>query len=94
MTFEEFKELCDKTDSGDGLSPLLRALLIDARGDWDRAHEIAQDDPSANGAWVHAYLHRKEGDQWNASYWYNRAGRPKPAYGLDREWEEIARSLL
>lgn len=94
MTFDGFKGLCNATDSGEDLPPLIRSLLLDARGDWNRAHEIAQDDPSANGAWVHAYLHRKEGDQWNASYWYKRAGKTKPSQGLDQEWEEIARSLL
>lgn len=76
------------------LSPGLQALWHDARGDWDRAHQAVQDDSSQDGAWVHAYLHRKEGDTGNARYWYARAGRTLPAAGLDAEWAEIARELL
>lgn len=73
----------------------LRALWHDARGDWDAAHTCAQDDAGPAGAWVHAYLHRKEGDAANAGYWYRRAGRPPPAAGfaLAAEWERIAREL-
>ena len=63
-------------------------------GDWDTAHSIAQDIPDSNGSRVHAYLHRKEGDQTNASYWYSRAGKPKPAISLEQEWEQIAIVLL
>lgn len=76
------------------LSPPLRALREDAAGNWDAAHEAVQDDPSPEAAWVHAYLHRKEGDTSNAAYWYERAGRRRPAVGGDAEWEEIAAALL
>ncbi|NDW06321.1 hypothetical protein [Jiella pacifica] len=62
-------------------------------GDWDGAHAIVQDDPSAEAAWIHAHLHRVEGDQSNAAYWYRRAGRPVPTSGLDEEREAIAREL-
>ena len=76
-------------------SGAVQALWHDARGDWQRAHERAQDDHSRAGSWVHAYLHRKEGDAGNAGYWYARAGRPVPAAGvtLETEWAEIARKL-
>jgi hypothetical protein len=78
-----------------GLSGALAALWHDARGDWERAHECAQEDRGAYGAWVHAYLHRKEGDPGNAGYWYARAGRPAPAgLSLGEEWDAIARELL
>jgi hypothetical protein len=77
-----------------GLSPLLQALWHDARGDWDRAHTLAQEVETRDGAWVHAYLHRKEGDPDNARYWYRRAGRPESAAPLDEEWNEIAGALL
>lgn len=72
-----------------------RALWHDARGDWDAAHAGAQEDASREGAWVHAYLHRKEGDLANAGYWYAQAGRPIPArsIALEVEWEAIARAL-
>ncbi|CAH0157335.1 hypothetical protein [Roseomonas sp. CECT 9278] len=80
-------------DSADGLAPLLAALWWDARGDWARAHEVAQSVDTAEGAWVHAYLHRKEGDLPNADYWYRRAGKHRPAATLDAEWAEIAGAL-
>lgn len=72
----------------------LRALWLDAKGDWEGAHAAAQADGSRDGAWVHAYLHRKEGDAMNAGYWYARAGRPAATGDLRTEWEEIARALL
>lgn len=73
----------------------VRALWHKARGDWDSAHSCAQEDESREASWVHAYLHRKEGDIGNAGYWYARAGRPVPARGvtLGGEWEAIARAL-
>jgi hypothetical protein len=76
------------------LSGLLLALWWDARGDWHRAHEVAQEIENPEGAWVHAYLHRKEGNPSNAAYWYRQAGRPAASCSLDAEWEEIAKSLL
>ncbi|MCF8224358.1 MAG: hypothetical protein K9J30_00615 [Bacteroidales bacterium] len=94
MTFKEFSELRDKGSWGENMHPLLRALLIDATGDWDTAHSIAQDDPTSNGSWVHAYLHRKEGDKWNAGYWYDRAGRKMTGKKPEAEWDDIARALL
>jgi hypothetical protein len=71
-------------------------LWYDAHGDWHRAHECAQEDAGKDGSWVHAYLHRKEGDQSNAGYWYARARRSMPAASvtLEAEWAEIARALL
>jgi hypothetical protein len=77
----------------EGLPPLLAAMWWDARGDWDRAHAAAQSEETAEGAWVHAYLHRKEGDLPNAEYWYRRAGRPRPDIGLDAEWASIVAAL-
>jgi hypothetical protein len=73
--------------------PLL-ALWWDAQGDWEKAHEIAQDVDGTEGAWVHAYLHRKEGDRSNATYWYSRAGRSAAKGGLDAEWQQIVEELL
>jgi hypothetical protein len=86
-----------KTASADAvrpLSPLLRALWHDAHGDWDSAHRLAQDVDDDNGAWVHAYLHRKEGDLDNAAYWYGRAKQPVPTDALEAEWERLALRLL
>jgi len=97
MSFEEFQQAVARDAVAPaGLSGALRALWHDARGDWDGAHDCAQEDTSRDGAWVHAYLHRKEGDEGNAGYWYARAGRPMPAKDvtLEAEWAAIARELL
>jgi hypothetical protein len=77
-----------------GISAVLSALWHDARGDWARAHELAQGDPTPEGSWVHGYLHRKEGDAANAHYWYLKAGRPIPKMSLEEEWTDIADNLL
>lgn len=89
MTVREFE-----ASSADGWKGLLLALWFDARGDWAKAHEIAQGVEDVDGAWVHAYLHRKEGDTWNAGYWYRRAGRPEARGSLREEWEQIVGELL
>ena len=93
MIFSDFIKLKASTNLPPGLPPLLKALLLDASGDWDAAHSIAQDIPSDDGSWVHAYLHRKEGDHWNANYWYSRAGRRMPEMSLEEEWIEISKAL-
>jgi len=98
MSFAEFAASVAAQDSQPpaNLSSPLRALWYDARGDWSGAHALAQEDITDRGAWVHAYLHRKEGDVSNAGYWYARAGRPKitEETPLRVEWEQIARDLL
>lgn len=94
MDWHTFSDSLDRPEPPSDLSPLLEALWHDARGDWERAHTLAQEDDSAAGAWVHAYLHRKEGDLANADYWYRRANRSRPAAALEAEWEQIARALL
>jgi hypothetical protein len=76
------------------LSPALRALWFDAQGNWDEAHDAAQSDEGEAGDWVHAYLHRKEGDAGNAAYWYRRARKPVCRTSLDEEWAAIAAALL
>ena len=76
------------------LSPALRALWLDARGNWDGAHDAAQAGKGGAGDWVHAYLHRKEGDAGNAAYWYRRARKPVCKASLDEEWAAIADALL
>ena len=94
MSFEEFKRSLSATAPPKEVPALLQALWHDARGDWDSAHNVAQDVHTRDGSWIHAYLHRKEGDNGNAAYWYERANRHVPTYSLEREWEEIARALL
>ena len=76
------------------LSLPLQALWTAAHGDWDLAHELAQRDEGPDGAWVHAYLHRVQGDLSNADFWYRRAERPCCRGGSEEEWEAIVRDLL
>jgi len=76
------------------LAPPLAALWWAAKGDWDAAHRIVQDENTSDAAWVHAYLHRVEGDLGNAGYWYRQAGQPVAKDSLDAEWERLASSLL
>jgi hypothetical protein len=75
------------------LAPPLKALWWAAKGDWSKAHTIVQDEDSGDAAWVHAYLHRVEGDLGNAGYWYRRAGKPAASDSLDAEWERIVSEL-
>jgi hypothetical protein len=76
------------------LPPLLQAIRHGLRGEWEAAHGIAQNVEGADGAWVHAWLHRIEGDLANAGYWYRRAGRPAATDSTDAEGRTIARALL
>jgi len=92
--FEEFLSWKAAGSIPDDIPPLLQALLLDAAGDWDSAHRIAQAEASTDGSWVHAYLHRVEGDLGNASYWYRSAGKSLPDMSKDEEWEYIAMALL
>lgn len=73
----------------EGLGAALEALWWDGKGDWEKAHQAAQRRDDAAGAWVHAYLHRKEGDLSNAAYWYRRAGKPVASGPLDEEWRAL-----
>ena len=94
MTFQEFQQSLKDSNPPDGLTPAITGLWWDAKGDWPQAHEAAQQDEGREGSWVHAYLHRKEGDQSNAAYWYRRAGKPICREPLEEEWHQIVESLL
>ncbi|WP_299762214.1 hypothetical protein [uncultured Pontibacter sp.] len=72
----------------------LQALWHEAKGNWEKAHVLIQNLPDQNAAWIHSYLHRKEGDTWNADYWYGRAGRERPQQTLEEEWQSISAALL
>jgi len=93
MTLDDFKQTLTRNEPP-LLSRALQALWHDARGDWDGAHRVAQDVSTPDGAWVHAYLHRKEGDLSNARYWYERAGQPEATGSLDAERDDIIERLL
>jgi hypothetical protein len=92
-------DLRDFTESLKGSMPpdvsgYLKALWHDAKGDWNTAHQLADKIGDKKAAWIHAYLHRKEGDISNADYWYSRAGKKRPSVSLDEEWEELAEFFL
>ena len=92
MTLQEFRDSLKNENPPTQLA--LAGLWWDAKGDWTRAHESAQQDEGPAGSWVHAYLHRKEGDISNARYWDGRAGKAPAQTELDQEWKEIVESLL
>ncbi len=101
MNFNEFQNSLKQNSPPENINNLLTALWYDAKGDlpdgkagWDKSHKITQDINGKDAAWVHAYLHRKEGDSGNASYWYSRAGKSFPNKTLKEEWEEIVKALI
>ena len=94
MTFEEFKASLSADQPIHGMSPILQALWYDGKGSWDKAHDLAQEANTTDHCHIHAYLHRKEGDNWNANYWYNRAGKKMPSTSLDSEWESMVKEYL
>lgn len=94
MNFDAFQASVEQDMPPDKAGLALQALWHAAKGDWETAHKFAQDDKSEFGAWVHAYLHRVEGDLSNAGYWYRKAGRPQASNSLQEEWREIATALL
>jgi len=95
MDFEEYRTSLVATEPPPHLNLGLQALWWDAKGDWERAHDCVQSSENdATSAWVHAYLHRKEGDLSNAAYWYRRGSQPVASGAFDAEWSAIAASLL
>lgn len=95
MTAEELAESARRASAPPpGLNMAQRALWLAAAGDWHGAHDLCQDIPDPTGAWIHAHLHRQEGDLGNARYWYERASRPFPrGVSIEDEWLELARAL-
>jgi hypothetical protein len=94
MTFDDFNNSLTASQPPAELTPALAGLWWDAHGDWKQAHESAQEDESPEASWVHAYLHRKEGDQENAAYWYRRAKKPICKESFAAEWRHIVSDLL
>jgi hypothetical protein len=95
MTLQDFKNTLSENSVPKNISPPLQALWYDAKGNWEAAHAIAQ---SKEGTWsydqLHAYLHRKEGDRFNADYWYNRCHETLPKISLQEEWEKLVLERL
>jgi hypothetical protein len=94
MTLPEFKASFAQNIPKTDVSIYLKALWYDGKGNWRQAHALVDHLEDATAFWVHAYLHRKEGDNWNADYWYRRAGRERPSLSLEEEWQDIAEALL
>jgi ATP/maltotriose-dependent transcriptional regulator MalT len=89
-----FKESLLNSEPLQNTSVYLKALWYDAKGDWDKAHKVIQDVEDKNASWIHAYLHRKEGDKVNADYWYSKADKTRPALTLEQEWEELVGAFI
>ncbi len=94
MDLAAFRASLEESAPPEGLSPALLALWRDGKGDWDGAHEAAQEDEGGPADWAHAYLHRKQGEAGNAAYWYRRAGKPMCRTSLAEEWLAIVGALL
>jgi hypothetical protein len=94
VSMADFKASLSNAAPASNLEPPLAALWWAAKGNWDAAHKIVQDEDDANSAWVHAYLHRLEGDLGNAGYWYRQAGQPVAKGELESEWERIVSILI
>lgn len=94
MHRDEFKRTLTQENPPSRISDPLKALWIEANGDWDAAHRIVQMNHDRDSMWVHAYMHRKEGDLGNASYWYHRSDKPMSELSLAEEWDEIVQTLL
>lgn len=94
MDMQSFRESVTEKKPLQNASVYVQSLWHDAVGNWNEAHSLIQDLTDRNAAWIHAYLHRKEGDIGNADYWYSRAGKKRPAISLAEEWEQISAALL
>ena len=94
MDLQQFRDSLTAEEPPSEASAPLQALWYDAKGDWQQAHRLAQREKSREGAWVHAYLHRVEGDLSNAGYWYREAGKPPAQVSTEEEWMEIVTALL
>jgi hypothetical protein len=94
MTVAEFIETLRKPAPPPAASIPLQSLWWDKQGDWQKAHSLVDDLETRDGMAVHAYLHRKEGEQWNADYWYKRAGNQHRRADLTEEWQALVQALL
>lgn len=94
MEFKIFQESLNAVTPPETISVYLAAMWHDGHGDWHKAHNMVDALEDKTACWVHAYLHRKEGDTWNADYWYRKAGKARPDISLQQEWEAIVQSLL
>lgn len=94
MTYNDFIATFSNEFPPEGISRQLESLWYDGKGDWQKAHDIADGPSDKLSARVHAYLHRKEGDLWNADYWYRRSGEKRPDMSLEQEWKSLVERFL
>ena len=94
MTFDEFISSLSLDQPPQKIPEVLKALWYDGKDDWHESHNVAQEIDDRNGSWIHAYLHRKEGDISNARYWYSRAGKSEPDVSLKEDWESLVRHFI
>ncbi|MDQ3016025.1 MAG: hypothetical protein M3R25_04810 [Bacteroidota bacterium] len=94
MNINEFIQSTKEEQPPNGLNIFLLSLWYDAKGDWEKSHDLISDIETKEAAWIHAYLHRKEGDHWNADYWYRRAGEKRPEISLQDEWNLLIEWIL
>ena len=94
MTLSDFNKSLNTNNPPADASVYLKSLWYDAKRDWNKAHELIQDLSDNNASWIHAYLHRKEGDLFNADYWYPKAGKKRPSLSIEKEWEALVAALL
>ncbi|MBO9573686.1 MAG: hypothetical protein J7497_15975 [Chitinophagaceae bacterium] len=94
MNYNEFIASLSANEPPEDISNVLKALWYDGKEQWESSHNIAQDIHDRNGSWIHAYLHRKEGDIFNADYWYSKAGKRRPSVSLKEEWEDLVKHFI
>jgi hypothetical protein len=94
MLFDIFQQSVQAKLMPENISVYLQAMWQDATGNWNAAHHLVDHLEDAHACRVHAYLHRKEGDLWNADYWYRKAGKKRPELSLQQEWDDIVKALL
>ena len=94
MDYPEFEQSLQEEKAPGSISVYLAALWNARKGKWDTAHSMVENLQDKRAAHIHAYLHRVEGDDWNADYWYNRAGEKRPPYSLEKEWEFLVKASL
>ena len=94
MDLESFVTSLDTDTPPKDISVYLLALWYDAKEDWDQSHTTIQDVDTKNAAWIHAYLHRKEGDTFNADYWYRRAGKKRSDVTIKEEWNNLVTAMM
>ena len=94
MKYDDFIKLTKKSEPSDNLAGIHLVIWYAVKDNWDMAHNIVQEINTETASWIHAYLHRVEGDISNAHYWYNRARQEPSSESLESELDDIIKSLF